>query len=103
MAKVSEIMDENRSKGNVFFAIDGAALFEAGAKDNCDAIIAVIADWNTRLQRVVSRDSIDKERAEKRFEGQKDEKFYTSRADHVIVNEDLDELNNKIADTLNKL
>ena len=103
MAKVSEIMDENRSKGNVFFAIDGAALFEAGAKDNCDAIIAVIADWNTRLQRVIARDGIDEARAIKRFEGQKEENYYTENADFTLINDNSESLENKISEILVKL
>ena len=92
MAEVSVIMDENRAKGNFDFAIDGAALFEAGAKDTCDFIIAVIADRNTRLQRVKNRDNIDDARAEKRFSGQKDETFYTENADFTLINDNLDEL-----------
>ncbi|MBR5543766.1 MAG: dephospho-CoA kinase, partial [Oscillospiraceae bacterium] len=103
MAKVSEIIDENRAKGNVFFTIDGAALFEAGAKENCDAIIAVIADRETRLKRVTARDGIDEERARKRFEGQKDEEFYTSNADFTLINDDLSKLSDKIKDILNKI
>ena len=42
MAKVSEIMDENRGKGIFNFTVDGAALFEAGAKETCDFILLCI-------------------------------------------------------------
>ena len=96
MAKVSEIMDENRSKGIFNFAVDGAALFEAGAKATCDFIIAVTADWNSRLERVKKRDGIDDKRAEARFSGQKSEEFYTQNADFTIINDDIGSLEAKI-------
>ena len=96
MSKVSEIMDENRSKGIFNFAVDGAALFEAGAKANCDFIIAVTADWNSRLERVKKRDGIDDKRAEARFSGQKSEEFYIQNADFTIINDDIGTLEAKI-------
>ncbi len=102
MSKVSEIMDENRAKGIFNFTVDGAALIEAGAKDTCDFIIAVTADWNSRLERVKNRDGIDDERAEARFSGQKDESFYTENADFTIINDDLSTLESKIDAILKK-
>ncbi|MBQ6809730.1 MAG: threonylcarbamoyl-AMP synthase [Clostridia bacterium] len=103
MAKVSEIMDENRSRGLFNFAIDGAALFEAGAKDICDFIITVTADRKSRLERVKIRDGIDDLRAEMRFAGQKSEDFYTENADFTILNDDLTALPQKIQHILAKI
>jgi len=102
MAQVSVIMDENRAKGNFNFAIDGAALFEAGAKDICDFIIAVTADRKTRLERVKKRDGIDDLRAEQRFSGQKDESFYTENSDYIIINDNLNDLEEKLNVILEK-
>ena len=102
MAQVSVIMDENRAKGCFDFAIDGAALFEAGAKDTCDFIIAVVADRKTRLERVKNRDGIDDLRAEQRFSMQKSEDFYTDNADYTLVNDNLQELEEKLNEILEK-
>ena len=102
MAQVSVIMDENRAKGCFDFAIDGAALFEAGAKDTCDFIIAVVADRKTRLERVKNRDGIDDLRAEQRFSMQKSEDFYIDNADYTLVNDNLQELEEKLNEILEK-
>ncbi len=102
MNEVSVIMDENRAKGFFDFAIDGAALFEAGAKETCDFIITVVADRKTRLERVKKRDGIDELRAEQRFAGQKDESFYIENADFTLVNDNLNDLEKELNIILKK-
>ena len=102
MNEVSVIMDENRAKGFFDFAIDGAALFEAGAKEICDFIITVVADRKTRLERVKKRDGIDELRAEQRFAGQKDESFYIENADFTLVNDNLNDLEKELNIILKK-
>lgn len=103
MRRVAEIIAEKRSEGTESFTVDGAALFEAHAENICDRIITVTADEKDRMKRVTKRDGIDEARAAKRFSGQKDESYYTSGADFIIVNDNIGTLEAKINDILEKI
>lgn len=66
--------------------IDAAALIESKISDKCDLLLAVTAPDDIRLQRVMARDGISKEAALLRMRAQKDNSFYTEKADIVINN-----------------
>ena len=51
-----------------------------------DAVIAVIADTETRMARIMKRDGIGEEMAMKRISKQKPNEFYLERADYIIEN-----------------
>lgn len=78
---------EECEKQAVFPAvIDAPQLFEAKAQDKCYKIICVTADRETRINRIISRDGITKEQAEKRINSQFSEKYYTDNSDYVVCN-----------------
>ncbi len=54
---------------------------------NPDAVIAVVADDEIRLKRIVLRDSISYENAKNRLKSQISQKEYIKGADYVIINE----------------
>ena len=66
--------------------IDAIALFESGEDALCDFTVAVVAPKEIRLERIMSRDNITEEKALERINAQKDESFFTSRADFVLWN-----------------
>ncbi len=66
--------------------IDAIALFESGEDKLCDFTVAVVAPKEIRLERIMSRDNITEEKALERINAQKDESFFTSRADFVLWN-----------------
>ncbi len=66
--------------------LDAPTLFEAGLDSSCARILAVTAPEKVRLERVLRRDGITEEQARLRFAAQRDESFYTDRADYVIEN-----------------
>jgi L-threonylcarbamoyladenylate synthase len=78
--------------------IDAALLFESDLTSICSFTVTVVADAETRLERIIKRDSISKEDALIRMNAQKNEKYYTENADIVICNngEDLAEEIKKI-------
>ena len=70
------------------YAIKEAALiFEAGLEKHLDYIIGVTAPESLRIQRVVERDHVPKEKVLDRMRHQMDEKEKISRCDFVIQND----------------
>ena len=82
--------------------LDAPQLFEAHAEDKCYKIIAVIADTDTRLKRIMKRDGITEEQARQRIAVQFDDEYFVSRSDLVIYNngEDTDTQINEILDKI---
>lgn len=67
--------------------LDAPTLFESGLNRRCDRIIAVIADRDTRIERVIARDQISREDAELRINAQNPDAFYTGRSHEVLHND----------------
>lgn len=76
-------MDEVGYRGII---IDAIALFESGLDSLCDFTVTVIAPKEIRLERIMKRDNITEEKALERINAQKDESFFTSKADFVLWN-----------------
>ncbi len=89
MAEVARRLEENR-RGYVPSLVDGAALIEAEADKLCDALVAVAAGYDTRLERIIDRDSLSEEQAEKRLAAQQPYALILKRADFVFENESTD-------------
>lgn len=66
--------------------IDAIALFESGEDALCDFTVAVVAPEDIRLERIMKRDNITKEKALERINAQKDQSFFTSKADFILWN-----------------
>ena len=67
--------------------IDVPMLFESGLDKICNKTIAVLADENLRLERIMNRDKISQTDAKRRMNAQPNYDFYKSRADFVIIND----------------
>lgn len=65
---------------------DAPTLFEAGADDLCEKTIGVLADTETRVQRVMARDGISEEAARARILAQPDDGFYRAWCDYILEN-----------------
>lgn len=70
--------------GKKLIVFDAPVLFESNSDVMCDMIASVIADRQTRLERIMKRDNISLELAQKRFNAQHSDSYYTSRSDFVI-------------------
>ena len=66
--------------------VDAPLLFESGFDRECDAIIAVLADTEVRVDRIMKRDGIDREAAGRRISTQIPDEELRRRADFIIVN-----------------
>jgi dephospho-CoA kinase len=67
--------------------IDAPLLFEAGLDKNCEYIIAVLADTETRIKRITARDGISREQAQKRISAQKNDDFFKANCNVVFLND----------------
>jgi dephospho-CoA kinase len=79
------------SNSNSPFVFNEAAiLFETGGYKDFDATILVVADKETRIQRVMQRDNITREQVEARMNNQWSDEQKLKLANHVIYNNDAD-------------
>lgn len=105
------ILDETRRRLTCFkqegarvAIVDAPVLFESGFDRECDGVICVIADKDTRIARIMSRDGISCEAAERRIAAQLSDAELISRSDYVIRNNShLSDLRREVSDVLNKI
>ncbi len=84
--EIKRIIEEKKSDSFKAVIIDAIALFESGEDALCDFTVAVVAPTDIRLNRIMARDNITKEKALERINAQKDESFFTKKADFVLWN-----------------
>ena len=68
-------------------AIDAIALFEGGLAELCDVTVAVTAPREQRLARLMQRDGITREYAEKRIDAQHNDAWFRERCDYTLTND----------------
>ena len=84
--EIKSIIKDMEEVGYRGIIIDAIALFESGLNALCDFNVTVIAPKEIRLERIMKRDNITEEKALERINAQKDESFFTSKADFVLWN-----------------
>lgn len=67
--------------------IDAPTLFESGLNEICDKTLAVVADDQKRLSRIVLRDGIDESGAKLRMSAQHTAEWFKNNCDAVIEND----------------
>ncbi len=77
---------EREAEGCPAAIIDAPLLFESGFDRECGVTVAVLADLETRIGRIVKRDGITEDAARLRIAAQHDDGFYLTHCDHVIMN-----------------
>ncbi len=85
--------------------MDGSELESSGADKKCDHIVVITADEKIRLERIMARDSIDRESALKRMQSQtdysKDAIFIDNCADEKALEEKIKALYNQFLGEIN--
>lgn len=84
---VEEAIAAAGEQGKPAVAIDAIALLESGLGDLCHATVAVTADDELRVGRIMARDNISEEYARKRVEAQKPSRWFEERCDHTLRND----------------
>ena len=77
---------EEKIRGEGDIVIDAPLLFESGLDKKCDFTIAVLADCDIRLKRIMDRDNLSRDKAQMRINAQKPDEFYIKRADCIVNN-----------------
>lgn len=77
-----------------------AIIYEAHLEQWVDKIVAVTAPDSVRIERIMQRDSISKERATQWVNGQGDQDEVARRADFIIVNDGTRDINVQIDNML---
>ena len=80
--------------------IDGSELESSGADKKCDIMVVTVADEEVRLERIMTRDNIDRDTALLRMNSQKD---YSKDAIIIENNGDEEVLRNKIAEIVDSI
>ena len=80
--EVLRLLDGKPARG----AIDAIALFEGGLGELCDLTVAVTAPREDRVLRLMARDGIPREYAEKRLDAQHSDAWFRERCDYVLEN-----------------
>jgi L-threonylcarbamoyladenylate synthase len=84
--------------------VEAIMLLESDGHAMCDATVAVIADDNIRLQRVLNRDGISEAKAKSIMAFQRQNEFYRDNAHYIIVNNgDRNKLRADALDILNTI
>lgn len=81
-----ERISEALKSGFEFAVLDAPQLFESGADKDCDFVVSLIADRETRLRRILSRDDITEEEALSRISIQLGEDCFREKSDYIIEN-----------------
>ena len=85
--RVKEYIIEARNKApGQHIILEAALLLESGLVDLTDLVVAVYADPDVRLKRVIAREGLEPEQILKRFKAQKEWEELKVAADYVIDN-----------------
>lgn len=99
------IIDLCKKQAQGLCVLDAPQLFESGADNYCYKTIAVIAQEDTRINRIVMRDGITPNQAKARLDAQMTNDEYAQKCDFVINNntDNSDGLLSRIQDILEEI
>jgi L-threonylcarbamoyladenylate synthase len=66
--------------------IDGAVLLESPLAQDCDHLVAVVAEESLRLQRIMARDGLAEAAARARLAAQAPQEVLAQQCDHILIN-----------------
>ena len=82
--KRANMLKEQNSHRHIIY--DAPRLFEAGLDKECDKVICIICDTDTKVARIMERDGICEETARGRINSQQDNSYYIENSDYSIEN-----------------
>ncbi|WP_298481924.1 dephospho-CoA kinase [uncultured Ruminococcus sp.] len=86
MGEILRMIHRFSQQNHKLILLDAPTLFESRADDFCDLIISVVAEPELRKHRIMNRDHISEEAAQKRMQMQHSESFFREHSDTVLEN-----------------
>ena len=87
LVRIRELIAKFKNDGACAVAVDAPTLIESGFDRECDFVLSILAPRENRIERIMSRDSISRQKAELRVNAQKGDDFYISASDEVLTND----------------
>ena len=85
--ETNKLLNEYMKEGKKAVVIDAPVLFSAKVfVDACDFIISALCDKEVRIERIMKRDNISRERAVARINSQPSDDFFIQNSDYCITN-----------------
>jgi len=72
--------------GGTLLAIEAIALIESGLASRCTCTVGILAPVESRIERIVAREEIDRAYATARIESQKPDAFFREHCDYTLEN-----------------
>jgi len=85
--EIERRLENHAMQGGTLAAIDAIALIESGIAQDCELTVGVTASEEARIERIMTRDGIDREYAALRVSAQKPESFFRENCSRVIEND----------------
>ena len=85
--KIRDQIAELAKAGKKRILLDAPTLFESGANRLCSKTVAVLAEEDRRLFRIMERDHLTEEEARRRISAQPKDSFYKVRASYLLRND----------------
>ena len=85
------LLDQFRKPSFAAVIVDAPLLFEASFDKFCDFTVAILAPRELRRARIMKRDNLTPEEADRRLNAQKPDDYYSSRAQHILISDSTEE------------
>ena len=85
-AEVQRRLREFAMSGGKLAAIDAIELFSSGLDKLCYTTVAVVADKDKRIERIMKRDNISREYAQMRVNAQQPASYFEEHCEHILYN-----------------
>ncbi len=73
--------------GGTLAAADAIELISSGLAARCTATVAVLAGKETRIRRIMARDSLSRDEAERRVNAQREDAYFIEHCDYFLYND----------------
>ena len=86
LKKIRTMIEELELQGHKTVFVDAPTLIESGFHKECSIVVSVLASAQTRIERIIERDNISRQKAEARVLAQKGDSFYIENSHRVLIN-----------------
>lgn len=104
LRETRRLIDDLCATGHRAVFVEVPLMFESGFDKECDVVVSVVAPQKDRIERIIKRDNITREEAQRRISSQRSDEWLREHSDYVIENrEDLDSLRRSVNDLITKI